>query len=118
MGGAGTFLNREALPLRQSIHQGGHWRDATPPPLWREAPPRGSKRGDCLANLARRHFGPKLLIQQEIQEWLHHLGYTTTSRYLIANNVLNLGDNSDRLGYTGRHQQGLSTTDHPYLTAS
>ncbi len=70
----GAFLNPLTLPLRQSICQGGHLSDATTPPLWREAPPRGAKRGDFLANLARRHFGLKLLIQQEMEEWLHHRG--------------------------------------------
>ncbi len=83
-----TFLNREPLPPRQSIRQGGHLRAATTPPLWRETPPRGAKRGDFLANLARRHFGLKLLIQQGMEEWLNHRGYTTILRYLAANNVL------------------------------
>ncbi len=118
MGGEGAFLNPLTLPLRQSICQGGHLSGATTPPPWRETPPRGSKRGDFLANLARRHFGLKLLTQQGMQEWLHNRGYTTILRYLVANNVLKLDDNPERVGYTERHQQGLSTTDHPYLTAS
>ncbi len=84
----------------------------------RDPPPRGSKSGDFLANLARRHFWPKLMIQQEMQEWLHKRSCMTMLRYLVANNVLTLDDNPERVGYTGRHQQGLSTTDHPYLTAS
>ncbi len=66
--------------------------------------PQGVKTGSLFAILARRHFGPKLLIQQGMEEWLHHRGYTTILRYLVANNVLNLGDNPDRVGYTRRHQ--------------
>ena len=43
--GAGTFLNREALPPRQSIRQGRYLRDATTPAGLRKTPPRGAKRG-------------------------------------------------------------------------
>ena len=94
-----AFPNPLTAPLRQSICQGGHSSDARTPPPWREAPPRGSKRGDFLANLARRHFGLKLLIKQEMEEWwLHHRGYTEMLRYLVANNVLKLGDNPERVG--------------------